>query len=62
MNEIDKDINDFLESTKHDLMYLREEFKKIDRSKNNSIDDEFALKFIEKRTKLVRRFSTIVIV
>lgn len=60
MNEIDKDINDFLESTKHDLMYLRVEFKKIDRSKNNSID-EFALKFIEKKKKLVRRFSTIVI-
>ena len=60
MNEIDKDINDFLESTKHDLMYLREEFKKIDRNKNNSID-EFALKFIDKKKKLVRRFSTIVI-
>lgn len=60
MNEIDKDINDFLESTKHDLMYLREEFKKIDRSKNKSID-EFALKFIDKKKKLVRRFSTIVI-
>ena len=60
MNEIDKDINDFLESTKHDLTYLREEFKKIDRSKNNSID-EFALKFIEKKKKLIRRFSTIVI-
>lgn len=61
MNEIDKDINDFLESTKHDLMYLREEFKKIDRSKNKSID-EFALKFIDKKKKLVRRFSTIVII
>ena len=60
MNEIDKDINDFLESTKHDLMYLREEFKKINRNKNNSID-EFALKFIDKKKKLVRRFSTIVI-
>jgi hypothetical protein len=60
MNEINKDINDFLESTKHDLMYLREEFKKIDRSKNKSID-EFALKFIDKKKKLVRRFSTIVI-
>lgn len=60
MNEIDKDINDFLESTKHDLMYLREEFKKIDRSKNNSID-EFALKFIDKKKKLIRRFSAIVI-
>ena len=61
MNEIDKDINDFLESTKHDLMYLRKEFKKIDRSKNKPID-EFALKFIEKKKKLVRRFSTIVII
>lgn len=59
MNEIDKDINDFLESTKHDLMYLREEFKKIDRSKTI---DEFALKFIDKKKKLIRRFSTIVII